>query len=39
MTPASFVQELGVSTIPVAVRLRNSATVITTGTQLASFNI
>jgi hypothetical protein len=39
MTPASFVQELGVSTIPVAVRLQNSATVITTGTQLASFNI
>jgi hypothetical protein len=39
MTPASFVQELNTSSIDVAVRLRNSATVITTGTQLASFNI
>jgi hypothetical protein len=39
MTPASFVQELGVSTIPVAVRLQNSSTVITTGDQLVSYNI
>ena len=39
MTPASFVAELNTSSVDVAVRLRNSATVITTGTQLASFNI
>ena len=39
MTPASFVAELGTSTLDIAKRLQNSATVITTGTQLASFNI
>lgn len=39
MTPDNLVQELGTNTRPIAVRLQNSATVNTTGTQLASFNI
>lgn len=39
MTPADFVSELNTSTASVAVRLRNCATVATTGDQIASYNI
>jgi hypothetical protein len=38
-SPADFVTELNISTVPVAVRLRNCSTVATTGGQIASYNI
>lgn len=38
-SPADFVTELNTSLIAVAVRLRNCATVDTTGSQIASYNI
>lgn len=39
MTPDGFIEELGVSTRPIAVRLQNISTVATTGDQIASYNI
>lgn len=39
MTPADFVSELNTSTASVAVRLRNCATVATTGDQIASYGV
>lgn len=39
MTPANLITELNTSGTPVAVRLRNCATVSTTGDQMASYSI
>jgi hypothetical protein len=39
MTPANLITELNTSGTPVAVRLRNCATVSTTGDQIASYSI
>lgn len=39
MTPDAFIQELGVSTRPIAQRLQNCATVDTVGNQVASYNV
>ena len=38
-SPSDYVNELNISSIAVAVRLRNCATVDTTGSQIASYNI
>jgi len=39
MTPDGFIEELGVNTRPIAVRLQNCATVETTGDQVATYNV
>jgi hypothetical protein len=39
MTPDEFIEELGVSTRPIAVRLQNVSTVATTGDQVASYGV
>lgn len=39
MTPDGFIQELGVNTRAIALRLQSSSTVDTTGAQLSSYNI